>query len=255
MHTSRQIRYTPTVPPIQIAFLTFTFTGPLMLWILSRHLASVRFSKGICWFFALAMLSAKIGTTIAVWREGNLTADYALPMHLCDWALIATVLALTLRWQVCFELAYFWGLAGTAQALITPALDSPDFWRIFAFFTVHAGIPASVLWLIFDFKLRPLRGAWLRVALWSQLYIAAALAVNALTHGNYGFLSGRPVHVVNGHVEEIRSMLDIFTDPIGWKRWLYVLEIDLTGLLFCFLLGLPWQIARWKHSRSTAAER
>ena len=230
------------MPPIQIAFLIFTFAGPLLLWILSRHLDSVRFSKGICWFFALAMLTAKIGTTIAVWREGNLTADYALPMHLCDWALFASVAALTLRWQVCFELAYFWGLAGTAQALITPALDSPDFWRIFSFFTVHSGIPASVLWLIFDFKMRPRPGAWLRVALWSQLYIASALIVNAVSGGNYGFLSEHP---------PVRSMLDFFSKP----GWLYVLEIDLTGLFFFFLLGLPWLIAQRKNARRNAAGR
>jgi len=234
------------MPPIQIAFLIFTFLGPLLLWILSRHLDSVRYSKGICWFFALAMLSAKIGTTVAVWREGNLTADYALPMHLCDWALVATVAALTLRWQVCFELAYFWGLAGTAQALITPALDSPDFWRVFSFFPVHSGIPASVLWLIFDFKLRPQRGAWLRIALWSQIYLAAALIVNAATGGNYGFLSERP---------PVHSMLDLFSDPHGPYRWLYVVEVDLTGLFFFFLLGLPWQFARWKNARRSAAAR
>ena len=228
------------MPGIQIAFLIFTFAGPLLLWILSRHLDSLRFSKGICWFFALAIFSAKIGTTIAVWREGNLTTDYALPMHLCDWALIATVVALTLQGQLCFELAYFWGLAGTAQALITPALDSTSFWRIFAFFTVHSGIPASVLWLIFDFKMRPQRGAWLRVAAWSQLYLVVALAVNAASGGNYGFLSARP---------SIRSMLDFFSDT----RWLYVLQIDLTALLFFLHLDLPWQIARWKSSRRNEA--
>ena len=230
------------MPPIQIAFLIFTFTGPLLLWILSRHLDSERFSKGICWFFAIAILSAKIGTTIDVWREGNLTANYALPMHLCDWALIATVLTLTLRRQLCFELAYFWGLAGTAQALITPALDSPDFWRIFAFFTVHSGIPASVLWLIFDFKMRPQRGAMRRVVLCSQVYLVVALAVNAVTGGNYGFLSGRP---------SVHSMLDLFSDT----HWLYVLQIDLTGLLFFLILDLPWQIARWRESHRFAGVR
>lgn len=229
------------MPPIQIAFLIFTFAGPLLLWIFSRHLDSERFSKGICWFFALALVAAKLFTVFSVWREGNLTADYALPMHLCDWALVATAVALTLRWQVCFELAYSWGIAGTAQALITPALDSAEFWRIFAFFTVHSVIPAGVLWLMFDFKLRPQRGAWLRVALWSQVYLVCALAVNALTGGNYGFLSGRP--------EGVRSMLDIFTDPVGWKRWLYVLEIDLTALVFFLILDLPWRISRYRKTR------
>ncbi|MEO6785482.1 MAG: TIGR02206 family membrane protein [Chthoniobacteraceae bacterium] len=229
------------MPGIQIGFLIFTFAGPLLLWILSRHLDSGRFSKGICWFFALSIVCAKVGTLIAVWREGNLTADYALPMHLCDWALVATAVALTLRRQICFELAYFWGLAGTAQALITPALDSTEFWRIFAFFVVHSGIPASVLWLIFDFKLRPQRGAWLRVALWSQVYLVVTLLVNSATGGNYGFLSGRP---------DVHSMLDLFSDT----RWLYIIGIDLTALAFFFLLDLPWQIARWKGSRRSAGE-
>jgi hypothetical integral membrane protein (TIGR02206 family) len=229
------------MPGIQIGFLIFTFVGPLLLWILSRHLESERFARGICWLLALALVAAKISTVLAVWREGNLTADYALPMHLCDWALVATVGALLLRQQICFELAYFWGIAGTAQALITPALDSTEFLRVFAFFVVHSVIPASVLWLIFDSKMRPQRRAWLRVALWSQVYLVCALVVNALSGGNYGFLSGRP--------DGVRSMLDIFSDPVGWKRWLYVLEIDLTALLFFLVLDLPWQFARWRTSR------
>ncbi len=233
------------MPGIQIAFLVFTIAGPLLLWVLSRHLDSPRFSKGICWLFGLSLVASKIFTLVCVWREGNLTADYALPMHLCDWALVATVVALTLRRQVCFELAYSWGIAGTAQALITPALDSTEFWRMFAFFTVHSVIPAGVLWLIFDFKLRPQRGALLRVMLWSQLYLVCALAVNALTGGNYGFLSGRP--------EGVKSMLDLFSDT----RWLYVLEIDLTALLFFLVLDAPWQIARWwgKRAAQPGADR
>lgn len=228
------------MPPVQIGFLIFTILGPVGLWVLSRHLDSVRFARGICWFFALALVSAKVGTLISVWREGDLTPDYALPMHLCDWALLSTVVALLLRRQLCFELAYFWGIAGTAQALITPALDSTGFWRIFAFFTVHSVIPAGVLWLIFEFKMRPQRGAFLRIVLWSQIYLVCALIANAMTDGNYGFLSARPA---------VRSMLDLFSDT----RWLYVLQIDLTGLLFCFLLYLPWQIARRKESRDSAA--
>lgn len=226
------------MPGIQLAFIIFTVAGPLLLWILSRHLDSPSFSRGICWLFAISLLTAKMFTMICVIREGNFTADFALPMHLCDWALVATVCALVLRWQLCFELAYFWGIAGTAQALITPALDSHEFWRVFAFFVVHSVIPAGVLWLIFDFKLRPQRGAFLRVMLCSQVYLVCALAVNALTGGNYGFLQDRPYGV--------SSLLDFFTDPVGWKRALYVLEIDLAALVLFFVLDLPWRISRWR---------
>ncbi len=231
----------PAMPGIQLGFLIFTFTGPLLLWILSRHLDSLRFARGICRGFAIAMLAAYANVLRIVVRDGELTADSALPMHLCDWALGITVAALLLRQQLCFELAYFWGLAGTAQALITPALGTDDVGRIVCFFIVHSGIPARVLWLIFEFKMRPQRGAWLRVVLWSQIYLLCALAVNAATGGNYGFLSHRP---------STRSLLDFFSDT----RWIYVLQIDLVALIAFFILDRPWQIARWNEARRGRTE-
>ena len=235
LDTGRRTRYMLTMPGIQIGFLIFSFAGPLLLWILSRHLESMRFAKGICWFFALALLGAWAGTMLIHWRAGDLTADFALPMQLCDWALATTVIALTLRRQLCFELAYFWGLAGTVQALITPALDSASIWRIIGFFVVHSVIPAGVLWLMFEFKMRPQRGAWLRTVLWSQVYLVLALLVNSATGGNYGFLSHRP---------SVRSMLDFFSDT----PWLYILQIDLTGLIFFLILDLPWQFIRRRET-------
>lgn len=217
--------------PIQIGFLIFTVAAPILLWILSRHLESVRFARWICRAFAGALLAAWLGTVIVRWREDGFDPRHVLPMHLCDWALLATVIALTLRWQMCFELAYFWGLAGTVQALITPAVDTTAACRVFGFFVIHSVIPASVLWLMFEFKIRPLRGAFLRVFLWSEVYLLVALLVNAATGANYGFLSGRP---------STHSLLDFFSDT----HWLYVLEINLTGLFFFLLLDLPWQFAR-----------
>lgn len=219
------------MPGIQIGFLVFAFIGPVLLWLLSRWAKSPRFAKAICWVFALALFGAWAGTVAIRWRDGDLTADFALPMHLCDWALVVTVLALIRRRQLCFELAYFWGLAGTAQALITPAVDTTSIWRIIGFFLIHSVIPASVLWLMFEFRMRPLRGAWLRVVLWSQIYLVSALIVNAVTGGNYGFLTHRP---------SVRSMLDLFSDT----RWLYILQINLTGLCFFLILAFPWYFVR-----------
>ncbi len=223
------------MPGIQVGFLIFTFAGPILLWILSRHVDSLRFAKGICWTFALALTGAWATTIVVLYRDDALIPRYALPMQLCDWALAATVVALVLRRQLCFELAYFWGLAGTAQALITPALDDTTMCRVVGFFIIHSVIPASVLWLMFEFKMRPQRGAWLRVVLWSQVYLLLALLTNAATGGNYGFLSHRP---------SVRSMLDLFSDT----PWFYILQIDLTGLAIFFVLDLPWQFVRRRQA-------
>ena len=152
-------------------------------------------------------------------------------MQLCDWALFATSAALWWRWRAGFDVAYFWGLAGTAQALFTPAVASDLYWlRLVGFFFIHAGIVAGVLHLLLTGRFRP---EWprsiVRLAIASEVYLVIALAVNALTGGNYGFLSHKPV---------TRSMLDLFSDT----HWLYVLEINLIAWLFFALLYVPWFI-------------
>lgn len=222
---------------IQVGFLIFTFVSPLLFWVLSRHLESLRFAQGICWTFAGALLVAYAGAVATLVRDGIFVPQYALPMQLCDWALFATVVALTFRNQTCFELAYFWGLAGTLQALITPAVDTTTTWRVLGFFVIHSVIPSGVLWLMFEFRMRPQRGAFRRVLLWSEAYVALALAVNALTGANYGFLRNRPAN---------RSLLDLFSDT----PWLYIVQINATGLLFFLILDLPWHIARRRAATS-----
>jgi hypothetical integral membrane protein (TIGR02206 family) len=217
---------------LHAGFIIFTFASPLLLWLLSRHVKSRRFAVGINWCFAGALATAHGSAIVERIREDTFVPHDLLPMQLCDWALISIVIALTLRSQLCFELAYFWGLAGTLPALITPELDTSSVAHVIRFFVVHSAIPAGVLWLIFEFKMRPLPGAWLRIVVWSEIYIALALLANALTGENYGFLS---------HPPTVRSLLDLFR---AQPPWLYVAQINLTALLFYFVLDLPWQIAR-----------
>ena len=74
-----------------------------------------------------------------------------------------------------------------------------------------------------------------RIVLWSEIYIASALAVNALTGGNYGFLSHRP---------EQASLLDLFPDA----RWLYVATINAVALVFFTAIYLPWLCVQRRRS-------
>ena len=99
------------------------------------------------------------------------------------------------------------------------------------FFLVHSIIPASVLWLIFEFRMRPRKGAFWRVMLWSEVYIAAALVANRFSGGNYGFLEGRPSEP---------SLLDYFSDT----KWIYVSQINLTAAAIFAALILPWRLRR-----------
>src|SRR5262249_56550376 len=91
-----------------------------------------------------------------LYRKGWLTIGSALPLNLCDWATVATIITLVRPNQRSFELAYFWALAGTLQGMMTPDVvyDFPD-WQFILFFVFHSGIIAAVLYLPLAEGLQP----------------------------------------------------------------------------------------------------
>lgn len=224
---------------LQLSSLALAILGPLALWAAHRrrlHPAVERaFSRGIA-FLLLAVFAAN---AVQKYLDGELDAAHALPMQLCDWTLFAVAAALWWHWQVCFELGYFWGLCGTLQALFTPAIASDlDLTRQAVFFLDHAGIVAGVLFLLLVGRMRP-RSLW-RVLVCSELYLATALVVNALTGANYGFLSHKP---------EQGSMLDLFSHT----AWLYVVEINLTAVVFFAVAYAPWLLVDRARGRAAVS--
>jgi hypothetical integral membrane protein (TIGR02206 family) len=216
----------------QIGALLLLVVCPLLVWWWDRQphrRAMVLLAeRGL----AAALLVAYAIDLVLKWRQGIFTPARALPMHLCDWALLAIAPALWWRWRPGFDVAYFWGFAGTLQALFTPEVGNDIGWlQKFGFFFMHAGIVGGVLHLMLTARFRP---EWprsiVRVVIASELYLATALAVNALTGGNYGFLSAKPT---------TRTMLDLFSDD----PWLYALQLNLTAFVFFALLYAPWAVA------------
>src|SRR5699024_451776 len=120
-----------------------------------------------------------------------------LPLHLCDIASVIVAFALLLRNRRLADIAFYWGLAGTFQGLVTPALHydfpHPAFLGVFL---QHGIIVAGALYLPLVQGWRPQQPWWkspLRALLWGNLYIAAILPLNALLDTNFGFLSRKPL--------------------------------------------------------------
>jgi hypothetical integral membrane protein (TIGR02206 family) len=227
--------------PFQIASFIFIVVVPLLVWSFDRKPHTAHLTRICERALAAALVIALFGELAAKVSDGTFNFTNALPMQLCDWALFTISAALWWRWRAGFDVAYFWGLAGTAQALFTPAIGSNLYCpRLLVFFFIHAGIVAGVLHLLLTRRFRP---EWprsiVRVAIWSEVYLAVALLANALTGGNYGFLSHKPT---------THSMLDLFSDT----HWLYVVEINLTAWLFFAILYLPWLIIDFTGKRRSA---
>jgi hypothetical integral membrane protein (TIGR02206 family) len=216
----------------QVCALLLLVVCPLLVWWLDRRPHRRRWVRLAERGLAAGLLLAYAIDLLLKWQQGILTPQHALPMQLCDWALLAMAPALWWRWRPGFDVAYFWGFAGTLQALLTPEVAADVSWlQKFGFFFMHAGIVGGVIHLMLTARFRP---EWprslVRVVLASECYLASALAVNALTGSNYGFLSRKP---------NTRTMLDLFSD----ERWLYALQLNLTALLLFAVLYLPWAIA------------
>jgi len=131
------------------------------------------------------------------------------------------------RW---FEVAYFWGIGGTLQAVLTPNLrfGFPD-WRFISFFTSHCGIIVGVVFLMLTRRYRPYPMSIARVWLWSEFYFVVTFIVDKVTDVNYGFLLHKP---------EAFSILSFLSD----SRPLYLLQLHGVALLFFLGLYAPFAI-------------
>jgi hypothetical integral membrane protein (TIGR02206 family) len=217
--------------PLQIAALAFTFLAPLAVWLVDRRVRSPRVLRAGERSLAVLLVVGEVTMLVLKVEDGTFTLAEALPMHLCDLGLVLISAALWWHWRTGFEIAYFWGLAGTFQALLTPAIPPDLYWlRAAGFFFLHAGIVVGIIHLLLTQRWRPTPGSLVKVIAASELYLAIVLAVNALTGGNYGFLAHQP---------PTASMLDLFSRT----HWLYVVQLNLTAFAFFAALYAPWFLA------------
>jgi hypothetical integral membrane protein (TIGR02206 family) len=202
------------VVPLLLA--TWTRRDPRADVIIRRFLAALLIGGWTCWYIMFAV-------------RGWLGIGNILPLNLCDWAAIALILALLKPNIRTYELGYFWGLGGTLQGLVTPAVHhefpDPEF---LIYFTNHAGIIASLLYLTLGTGLRPVPRSIARAILGSLIYMGVAGAADWLLGVNYGLLRHKPDNV---------SLLDILSP---WP--VYVPELFFIGIGFVLLYYAPFFI-------------
>jgi hypothetical integral membrane protein (TIGR02206 family) len=164
------------------------------------------------------------------YRGGAVNWQQMLPLQLCDWGMVVVIVAMLTKSERWFEVAYFWGIGGTLQAVLTPNLrfGFPDF-RFFSFFISHCGIIVGVVFLMLVRRYRPYPMSIVRVFLWSELYFVITMVADWYTGFNYGFLLHKP---------EAFSILSFLSD---W-RLLYLVQMHGLALLFFVVLYVPFAI-------------
>jgi hypothetical integral membrane protein (TIGR02206 family) len=181
-------------------------------------------ARRIAWSLAGLLLLAEASVLALAARADPAALKDHLPFQLCDWVIFACVAALLWRRRQAYELAYFWGLSGTLQALLTPDLaeDFPSL-HFLSFQTLHAAVIVAVLYLTLGLGMRPRPSSILHAWLWLQVYVAVTAVIDWLLDANYGYLLRKPVQA---------SLYD-YLGP--WPVYLLSLEaLSLVLFLACY---------------------
>jgi hypothetical integral membrane protein (TIGR02206 family) len=166
---------------------------------------------------------------IKLWL-GDFNYKTDLPLDICN---IIGLLLPFLMWKPSYkvhEVLYFWILAGTLQANITPHLFNgfPNY-IFFKYWIVHGGLIVYAVYItvVFDFK-PTLRSVW-KAFFSFQLYLVFIFIVNILLRSNYVYVLHKP---------PTATALD-YLGPWPW----YILVGEILALLLFFLVYAPIRLA------------
>ena len=113
----------------------------------------------------------------------------SLPFDLCDFTCFVAAVACWTHSPLFVELTWFWALAGTLQAIITPDQFTPFPHLSFDNYVVeHLGIVVAALYLVIGLRIYPRPGAVTRVFLISLAYAGLCGILDAATGGDYLYL-------------------------------------------------------------------
>ncbi|MGH7563941.1 MAG: TIGR02206 family membrane protein [Gemmatimonadota bacterium] len=196
--------------------------------LLVRRLPTGPSGATVRWALAGLLLASVAGYLAMAAKSGEIGLLDLLPLHLCDLAIFVAVFALLTLSLRASEILYYWALAGSTLALVTPDVGagSPD-WRWIAYFVAHGLVVVSATTVVFGFGRIPQPGSSWRVFLLTIAYAAVVGAVDLTTGANFLYLARKPAEP---------TILDAFGP---WP--VYIGVAALVALALFTLLELPFR--------------
>lgn len=218
-----------------------TLAVPILLAAIARRRAAAT----IGYLLAGVLLTNEVTSWcyLFVTVDFELFVEKHLPLHACGIAVLATSATLVFRNQRAYEIAYFWGLVGSSNAVITPSLGDGDgfpSYRFFQYFIAHSGIVAGVLYATLGLRMRPTLSGLFRAFLYVNLFALGVGVFNVAMESNYMFLCEPP-----------RTASPFFFAPHPW----YIPILDLVALGMFFTVFSPFLVSTWWSSRRQPIQR
>ena len=159
---------------------------------------------------------------------GQWTLQTMLPLHLCSVFVFLSAYMLVTKSYTIYEYAYFLGIAGASQALLTPDAGIYGFphFRAFQVMISHGSIITAAVFMTLVEGYRPTWQSLKRVLIGGNLYMAVIFVFNLLIGSNYLFIAHKPATA---------SLMDVLPP---WP--IYIVFIELIGVVVSLLLYIPF---------------
>jgi len=150
-----------------------------------------------------------------------------LPLFLCRFMALILPFVFYTRNRLWLGILYFWILAGTINAIITPDLkQGPFHWEYNLYWIYHLMLIVTIIYGVFVYKFRITWKDYRNAVLGTIIFTVFAGIVNFALKANYNYLSAKP---------DVASILD----HLGPWPWYIVSVYGLMFFLF-FLAFLPY---------------
>ena len=205
-----------------MVFALFTF---VVIWFGLNGKVKSKFWIGL----GIAAISLALVIFDSIYRLATNTYDVMkdLPFFLCDFVVIILPFVIWFQNRKWIGILYFWVVAGTLQALLTPELAEgfPEY-EFFRYFIVHGGIVTAVIYYIIVFKMKINWRDFLNAVLYAQFYLIAVHLINTLLGSNYSYTVRKPTST---------TILDLMGD---WP-W-YILFAEILMIILFLMLMIPF---------------
>ncbi len=210
--------------------IILTFISVLLLYYFRKQVKeNQRREKIFRYSIAIILLAGEILLQYWYITTNSWKIEYGLPLQLCDFSILMSIMMLILRSYRIFEIVYFTGVGGALVAIISPELwlGFPHF-RFYHFFISHAVIILASLYMVWIWEFRPKLISLGKMLIFLNVFGAFVFGVNSLVDANYMFIS-KPTYN------------NTFLNHLGHYPW-YLLSLEGITLSISFLLYLPFGI-------------
>ena len=165
---------------------------------------------------------------------GNFNISTDLPLELCNIIPLLMIIGLLKRSRMLLSVIFFWIMAGTIQANITPTLLNvfPHYEWI-RYWLIHAGLPVLAIYSFYVLGFRYNFRDIVRSALGMNVVAAVIYLINIALDANYLYLVEKPPP-------------GTIYDLLGPWPW-YIVSLELALLVFFSIVLLPFRLYSYLH--------